>query len=230
MTRQSITPCGAGFWWIEHNAVMKCSHRTSVPGSVESVWASLRDVDIIAAALPGATLTREGDGVAGSLKCTVGAAQITYKVAARADQVDGDGRRAVIAVTGKEARGSGTLTASLVVGVHAEGHNVQISVDGDIDATGRGQGADAAAWSRLIARLLDAALPLSVAAAAKAPAVPPRPALAVAPATGGFDPDEPARSGPPPGLIAGLALAVLLVLRRRRRKHRRIEGEPDDGE
>jgi MYXO-CTERM domain-containing protein len=224
---------------------MKCSHRTSVQGPVESVWASLRDVDAIAAALPGATLSRDGDGIAGSLKCTVGAAQITYKLTARADEVDAEGRRAVIAVTGKESRGTGTLTANLVVGVHSEGANAQVSVDGDIEATGRGEGADAAAWSRLIGRLLGAVVPASVPPSASAsatapaptkhpasatPAAAPRPALAVAPATGGFDPDEPARSGPPPGLIAGLVVAVLLVLRRRRRKHRRIEGEPDDGE
>lgn len=180
------------------------------------------------AALPGATLARDGGVVAGSLKCSLGSNQITYRLSVRTEVADGERHRAVIVVTGKEARGSGTLTATLIVAGRTEGSRTRVDVSGDIEATGRGEGAEAAEWARVLGRLLGALLynpvPVSDVTPVTAAAAAPRPALAVAPPAGDFMPAGPGRPGPPPQLIFGLVVAGLLLLLRRWRKHRRAEG------
>jgi carbon monoxide dehydrogenase subunit G len=232
MIWQSITPSGARFWRIEHNARMRCSYGASVAEPVDRIWASLAEVDTSLAALSGVTLARDGDAVAGTLKCTLGSAQITYRLTAGVESRDAEARTAVVVVAGKEARGSGTLTATLAVEVRAEDSGARVALSAEIEATGRGEAADDAAWCRVLSRLLDAHLAtLSVAAAPAdaapvlpaspaAPAAPPRPALALA---------EPDSSDPRSRLIIGAVVALLLLLLRRRRR-RRAEGESNGGE
>jgi carbon monoxide dehydrogenase subunit G len=231
MASQSITPCGAGFWRIKHNALMKCSYRASVAEPPEQVWATFSDLDGLLAALPGATLARDGTRVGGSLKCSLGSAQITYRIDARAGAVDAKGHEAALEISGKEARGTGTITGSLLIAVYPEGSGAQVGISGEIEATGRGAAADGEAWSRVLSRLVDAALPGSTATplSVSPPRPAPRPALAVAPAVGDFDGGEASRSGPPAEMIAGLVALLLLIMRRRRRR-RRAKGEADDNE
>jgi carbon monoxide dehydrogenase subunit G len=231
MAWQSITPCGAGFCGIKHNALMKSSYRASVAEPPEQVWATFSDLDGLLAALPGATLARNGDSADGSLKCSLGSVQVTYRVEVRADDVDSTRHEAHLEVTGKEARGAGTITASLLFAVFPEGSGSQVAIGGEVEASGRGAAADADAWSRLLNRLMDAALPASTATPLTVDPLPPapRPALAVAPTVGDFDQVEMDRSGPRPEMIVGLVVTLLLLLRRRRRR-RRAKGETHDGE
>lgn len=221
---------------------MRSSYRTTVTDPVDVIWASLADVDRVLAALPGATLARAGDAVSGTVKCSVAAVQVTYRLSALAEVRDDEPHTAVVAVTGKEARGAGTLAATLTVALRENGAGTSVEVSGDIRATGRAEGADDATWSRVLGRLVDAAVavpattskPATSAApapseTAPAPPGPPasaeaRPALSVAPPAGP-SPDDLGWFGLDRRVTVGLAAAgALLLLHRRRRRRRRRGG------
>lgn len=194
---------------------MRVSHDVVVAAAPDAVWRSLTDVDSVLAALPSAALARDGEVAGGSLKCRLGATQVTYRLSARAETGEPGFHTAVLTVAGKEARGSGTIAATLTVAARAAGEDTRIEVTGDIEATGRGAGADADVWQRVLKTLLDALVPPVVAAPAAAP--PPR------------QPRQPLTVVPPPmppGAneqrsttwlpVAGVLLVLLLLVRRRR--------------
>jgi carbon monoxide dehydrogenase subunit G len=221
---------------------MRCSCDVSVDEPVDRIWASLADVDNSLASIPGGTLSRDGDTVSGSLKCVLGAAQVTYRLTARAEAAGGDPHSAVIAVTGKEARGTGTLAATLTVAAHEVAAGSRLEVNADIEVTGRGAAVLETEWTGLLTKLVDAAVwpqpVLHVMANEESPAppaaqeqsanpvqaVPPRPALAVAPAQG-ESAAAPAELGEHRRLIYGVLAAGMLLVVRRRRARRRRGGE-----
>lgn len=215
---------------------MRVSARTTVSAAPDAVWSALTDVDAAVAALPHATLTRTADTVAGSLRCRFGGAQVTYRVTARADVDPAEERSAMLAVTGKQARGDGTISASLHLSVSSEGSDTVAQVSGEVEATGRGADADESAWQGMLTTLLAAAAagrsaqrppvaaePASP-AAARAPAAKPAPTPAAASATA----PTPAMSAvrlpepkPLPWQAIAAVVVVLLGLLVRRRRHRR---------
>jgi uncharacterized protein len=202
---------------------MRCSYEVDVAERVERVWDSVADVDRVLAALPGATLSRDGDTVSGSLKCKLGANQITYRLSVRAEVGEAKFHTAVIAVTGKEARGGGTIAATLTFALRDEGAVTRVDVNGEIEVTGRAEAADDAAWARFLGGLVTAALPSPHAE----PVPPPRPALSVAepPADAGRDnPAVWARRGRI--IIGAIGLVGIMFARRAfRRKGGRNAGE-----
>jgi carbon monoxide dehydrogenase subunit G len=198
---------------------MRVSYDAAVGQPIATVWASLTDVDSVLAALPAGAFERDAGVVTGSLKCKLGAAQITYRLSARAEVGDTEFHTAALAVTGKEARGSGTLAATLTLALRAEGSDTRIDVNGDVEVTGRGESASAETWSRVIGTLVSALVP-PPAEAPPEPASPPRltrPALVVAPP---LDEPVPTRRGSRP-LVVGIAAVLMLMLFRRRRRRRR---------
>jgi carbon monoxide dehydrogenase subunit G len=216
----------------------------SVDEPVEEIWASLANVDSSLSSLPGATLSRDGDTVSGSLKCVLGSAQITYRLTARAEAGTGDPHTAVIAVTGKEARGTGTLAATVTVAAHEVAAGSRLEVNADLELSGRGESVVEAEWVALLTKLVDAAVwpqpvlhvmasqepaagtveTASPAASAPTKSVPPRPALAVAPAQGDTAPAA-SELGEHRRLIYGLFAAAILLLVKRRRSRRARSGK-----
>ncbi|HEX3823172.1 MAG TPA: SRPBCC domain-containing protein [Mycobacteriales bacterium] len=191
---------------------MRSSHDAQVAGPIDQVWASISDVDALLVAIPGASLSRDGDAVSGSLKCKLGSTQITYRLSARAEVGEPKFHTAVIAVTGKEARGDGTVAATLTVALRDEGATTKVEVSAEIEATGRAESADDAAWDRVISTLITAVMPppgAEVVAEAESPA---RPPLTVAPPIDdSYRPPSAARIR----MIAGAVGIVLVVLVRR---------------
>jgi carbon monoxide dehydrogenase subunit G len=199
---------------------MKCSYAVTVAAPIELVWASLTDVDAVLAALPDVLLAPADDAVVGSIKCKFDGTQITYRVSIRADVVEAGTRSAVIVVTGKEARGAGTLAASLSLTTAADGDLTRVEIVGDVEASGRGESADAAAWSRQLAGLVDAALPFdAVEARAESESEAPRADSPRAPERAVYAP-PPATTSPDRRMILAIAGIVLLMLVRWRRKRR----------
>jgi carbon monoxide dehydrogenase subunit G len=190
---------------------MKVSHQDTVPAPVDEVWRAVTDVTAIGR-LPGATQSTDGDTVTGSVKARLGTTQITYRISGGVVSCDAAARRLALSVTGMEARGGGNLVATLTVSLDDAMPGTQITVDGDVTATGRGAAADAAAWERVITRLLDAAISdtalgdaggLDVEAPAPA-ASPPEPPAALAANL----PPFPGESSPTTAGVAPLAAAI----------------------
>ncbi|HTW21721.1 MAG TPA: hypothetical protein VME70_16110 [Mycobacteriales bacterium] len=235
---------------IEQNALMRCSYSATYAEPVDRVWPIGEALDQALSALPGATLARAGDTASGSVRCTLGSTQVTYRVTARATgratAVDGGTRSTVITVEGKEARGDGLLAATLTVTAAQAGTGCTVEVGGDIAVTGRGERADATGWSRVLGRLADgfagSGAEHSVAAPAPATGTAEPATRAARPAI--TSPDEPAAPRPAltaavpgadrwtsrpswltPRLLGLAATVMVLVVRRRRRRARRARAE-----
>jgi carbon monoxide dehydrogenase subunit G len=117
---------------------MDLEHEFAVPVPVDQAWPVLLDVERIAPCMPGATLdTVDGDEFTGRLKVKLGAMTITYKGAARIASRDESAHIVTIEGTGKEARGSGTASATVQAQLHPEGEQTRVTVHTKLNITGR---------------------------------------------------------------------------------------------
>jgi uncharacterized protein len=134
---------------------MTSTHEALVRRPLGEVERQLQDSERVLTALPGTTLTRAADGVSGSLRLKLGSLQITYRVTIRATGPDGAVHLTTVAVSGKEARGAGTLAATIQVELHeADDDATLLRAILDVTATGRGESVPDAAWGRAADTLL----------------------------------------------------------------------------
>ncbi|MBN6057027.1 SRPBCC family protein [Nonomuraea sp. RK-328] len=137
---------------------MRFEHEFTVPVPVEQAWAVLLDVERVAPCLPGATLdVFEADEVTGRMKVKVGPITVTYRGAARFEDVDKDSHTLTIKGSGKEARGAGTATATVKARLTpAAGGTTAVAVETSFQVTGRpaqfGRGVMAEVGQKLIDR------------------------------------------------------------------------------
>ncbi|MEU4509825.1 SRPBCC family protein [Nonomuraea wenchangensis] len=134
---------------------MRFEHEFTVPVPVEQAWAVLLDVERIAPCLPGATLdSYEGDEFTGRMKVKVGPITVTYRGSARFEDVDKDSRSLTIQASGKEARGSGTASATVKARLTPREESTAVTVETTFHVTGRpaqfGRGVMAEVGSRLL--------------------------------------------------------------------------------
>jgi len=112
------------------------SFRVSTP--IADTWKVLLDIEGIAPCLPGAQLQEvEGDEYRGIVKVKVGPITAQYKGTATLAEVDEAGRRLVIDATGRDTRGQGNATASIVVTMLEEGDGTRVDVVTDLAITGK---------------------------------------------------------------------------------------------
>ncbi|MDQ1696929.1 MAG: uncharacterized protein QOJ03_2282 [Frankiaceae bacterium] len=227
---------------------MKLEHEFTVPVPVDEAWKVLLDVERIAPCMPGATLLSvDGDDFTGSVKVKVGPIQVTYKGKATFSTRDEATHRVVIEASGKEARGSGTASATVTAALLEAGGSTNVSVETDLNVTGKpaqfGRGVMAEVGAKLIGQFSaclaeELASPTATAPPPPAPA-PPAPAPPAATAVGAAEtppstvaPPAPRRTAEAIDLleVAGgsvakrlaplagfVALLLLIVWRRRRR-------------
>ncbi|QYC38590.1 Carbon monoxide dehydrogenase subunit G (CoxG) [Nonomuraea coxensis DSM 45129] len=136
---------------------MRFEHEFTVPVPVEQAWAVLLDVERIAPCLPGATLdVHEGDEFTGRMKVKVGPITVTYRGSARFEDVDKDSYTLTIQASGKEARGSGTASATVKARLTPREESTAVAVETTLHVTGRpaqfGRGVMAEVGSRLLDR------------------------------------------------------------------------------
>jgi carbon monoxide dehydrogenase subunit G len=110
--------------------------RVDVP--IEEAWRVLLDVARIAPCMPGAQLQEiEGDEYRGVVKVKVGPITAQYKGAARIIEADEDARRIVLKGEGRDTRGQGNASATVTVLLAPDGAGTQVSVDTDLNVTGK---------------------------------------------------------------------------------------------
>jgi carbon monoxide dehydrogenase subunit G len=117
---------------------MELDHEFTVPVPVERAWPVLLDLERVAPCVPGATLdTVEAEEFTGRLKVKVGAMTITYRGTGRIVSADESGHTVSIDASGKEARGSGTASATVQAQLHDEGDSTRVTVHTKLNVTGR---------------------------------------------------------------------------------------------
>ncbi|HUR03309.1 MAG TPA: SRPBCC family protein [Nonomuraea sp.] len=159
---------------------MRFEHEFSVPVQVEQAWAVLLDVERVAPCLPGASLDIfEGDEFTGRMKVKVGPVTVTYRGSARFENVDKDSHALTIQASGKEARGSGTASATVKATLTPGDGSTTVSVETSFNVTGRpaqfGRGVMAEVGGKLIDRFAANLAQLLAEPVHEAPAVPQEP-------------------------------------------------------
>ena len=138
---------------------MKIEDQFRVDVPIEEAWRVLLDVERIAPCMPGAQLQEiEGDEYRGIVKVKVGPITAQYKGAARIIEADEAARRIVLKGEGRDTRGQGNASATVTVLLAADGAGTQVSVDTDLNVTGKvaqfGRGVMADVSSKLLGQFV----------------------------------------------------------------------------
>jgi carbon monoxide dehydrogenase subunit G len=134
------------------------SFRVEVP--VEEAWKVLLDLERIAPCLPGAQLTEvEGDEYRGTVKIKVGPITAQYKGVAKIEEADEANRKVVLQAEGRDTRGQGNASATVVATLVADGDGTNVNIDTDLNITGKvaqfGRGVMADVSSKLLGQFAD---------------------------------------------------------------------------
>ncbi|MBV9208243.1 MAG: SRPBCC family protein [Actinobacteria bacterium] len=94
---------------------MEMDHAFTVPVPPDQAWDVLLDVERIAPCMPGATVEEfDGEVVTGRIKVKVGPVSLTYRGTAKFIERDPAAQVVVLEAAGKETRGAGTATATVM--------------------------------------------------------------------------------------------------------------------
>ncbi|MFD3809723.1 SRPBCC family protein [Rhodococcus sp. NPDC058639] len=117
---------------------MQLDHTLSVPAPVEVVWTALLDPEKVAPCMPGAKLTgTEGDTFTGTVKVKLGPVALTFKGTGQYVEKDEQARKAVIEANAKDARGNGTVSATITIVLTGDGDRTDGTVHTDMTVTGK---------------------------------------------------------------------------------------------
>src|SRR5580704_2710066 len=115
---------------------LKNEFRVSVP--IDVAWAVLTDLERIAPCMPGAELQEvEGDEYRGIVKVKVGPITAQYKGTAQFLEKDDDQHRAVLRAEGRDTRGQGNASATVVATATPDGGDTVVSIVTDLSITGK---------------------------------------------------------------------------------------------
>src|SRR5215208_195638 len=115
---------------------MKINSEFTVGVPIQQAWDVMLDLQKIAPCLPGAAIQEEkADGeYDGTMKVKIGPITANYKGTVK----DEEDHRAVLQATGRDARGQGTASATIVSTLQEEGgDSTKVNVETDMKLTGR---------------------------------------------------------------------------------------------
>ena len=117
---------------------MQIHNEFTVGAPIDQAWNTMLDLEKIAPCLPGAAIQDEADGeYTGTIKVRVGPITASYKGTVRFEEVDEANHRAVLQATGRDARGQGTASATIISTLKEEGNGTRVNVETDLMLTGR---------------------------------------------------------------------------------------------
>ena len=119
---------------------MKIDNEFTVGVPIRQAWEVMLNLERIAPCLPGAAIQEDkGDGeYEGTMKVKIGPITANYKGTARFEETDEENHRAVLNATGRDARGQGTASATIVSTLQEEGgDSTKVNVETDMKLTGR---------------------------------------------------------------------------------------------
>jgi uncharacterized protein len=118
---------------------MKINNEFTVGAPIQQAWDTMLNLERIAPCLPGAAIQDEkGEGeYDGTMKVKIGPITANYKGTVKFEEVDEDNHRAVLQATGRDARGQGTASATIVSTLQEESEGTKVSVETDMKLTGR---------------------------------------------------------------------------------------------
>jgi carbon monoxide dehydrogenase subunit G len=117
---------------------MKINNEFTVSVPIEQAWDIMLDLERVAPCLPGAAIQgSEDDEYQGTMKVKIGPITANYKGTVKVEEADEENHRAVVQATGRDARGQGTASATIVSTLQGEGEQTRVTVETDMHLTGR---------------------------------------------------------------------------------------------
>ncbi|MCU1694632.1 MAG: hypothetical protein JWR34_695 [Mycobacterium sp.] len=118
---------------------MKLQHQTEVNATPEDVWTFLQDTRAVVGCMPGAELVDDlgDDRYEGLMRVAIGPLKMNYAGKASVVERNSDLHRMVIDASGRDKRGSGAVTAHVLLQVAAVDSGSRIDVVTDVDLSGR---------------------------------------------------------------------------------------------
>ncbi len=117
---------------------MKIENEFTVDAPVQEAWNMLLDLERVTPCLPGAALEEaSGEEYKGTMSVKLGPITQQYEGTVKIDEADEEARRAVIRAEGKDARGQGTVSASITSTLHEEDKGTRVHIETDMQVTGR---------------------------------------------------------------------------------------------
>jgi carbon monoxide dehydrogenase subunit G len=118
---------------------MKINNEFTVGAPIQQAWDTMLNLERIAPCLPGAAIQDEKDEgeYDGTMKVKIGPITANYKGTVKFEEVDEENHRAVLQATGRDARGQGTASATIVSTLQEERDGTKVSVETDMKLTGR---------------------------------------------------------------------------------------------
>jgi len=117
---------------------MEITDRFRVSTPIDETWKVLLDIERIAPCLPGAQLQEiDGEEFRGVVKVKVGPITAQYKGTARLAEVDEAGRRIVIDASGRDTRGQGNASATILVTMTGDENGTDVLVHTELSITGK---------------------------------------------------------------------------------------------
>jgi carbon monoxide dehydrogenase subunit G len=117
---------------------VKINNEFTVSVPVDQAWDVMLDLERVAPCLPGAAIQgSEDDEYQGTMKVKIGPITANYKGTVKVEEADEENHRAVMQATGRDARGQGTASATIVSTLQEEGDETRVKVETDMKLTGR---------------------------------------------------------------------------------------------
>src|ERR687894_3255803 len=118
---------------------MKINNEFTVGAPIQQAWDTMLNLERVAPCLPGAAIQDEKDEgeYDGTMKVKIGPITANYKGTVKFEEVDEENHRAVLQATGRDARGQGTASATIVSTLQEEGDETRVKVETDMKLTGR---------------------------------------------------------------------------------------------
>ncbi len=118
---------------------MEIANEFSLSVPLDRAWPLLTDLARVAPAMPGATVTAvEDDGIRATMKVKVGPISVAYRVRVELVSADEATHVAVLRAGGREARGQGTVEATVTARLRADGpETTAVALTTDLAVTGR---------------------------------------------------------------------------------------------
>lgn len=119
---------------------MKINNEFTVDAPIETAWDTMLDLERVAPCLPGASLeeSQENGEYEGSIQVKIGPVITDYRGTISIDEADEENRRVVLEASGRDAKGQGSASATIVSTMKEEdGGKTRVSAETDMELTGR---------------------------------------------------------------------------------------------
>lgn len=119
---------------------MKINNEFTVDAPIETAWDTMLDLERVAPCLPGASLeeSQENGEYEGSIQVKIGPVITDYRGTISIDEADEENRRVVLKASGRDAKGQGSASATIISTMQEEdGGKTRVSAETDMELTGR---------------------------------------------------------------------------------------------